>query len=135
MYMALEDLMADAFNRIVAGQEINETIGDWTISNLNSPSLIDLMCRMDAIYGFQVGAEHDSIQFYNYHREAKKGTGTGSLKQLETSFGILARNMAQKVIVLFDTFRQEDTETWLNRNGYTLNGQGIYQKVFDPKPH
>ena len=133
--MAIEDLMADAFNRIVVGQQINETIGDWTVSNLNGPSIIDLMYRMDAVYGFQVGVEGDIIQFYNSHREAKRGTGTKSLKQLETSFEILARNRAQKVIVLFYTFRQMDTETWLKKNGYTLNEQGTYQKVFDPKPH
>lgn len=131
--MAIEDLMADAFNRIVAGQQINERIGDWAISNLNSPSLIDLMYVDVAIYGFQVGVKDDSTQFYNYHREARKGTGTESLKQLESSFDILARNRVQKVIALFDTFGQEDTEVWLKRNGYTLNEQRVYQKIFDPK--
>ena len=133
--MTLEDLMADAFNRVIVGQQINETIGDWTISNLNSPLMIDLMYRMDAIYGFEVGVESDSIRFYNYHREARKGTGTKSLNQLETSFDILARNRVQKVIAVFDTFGQKDTEAWLKRNGYTLNEQGTYQKVFYQKPH
>ena len=133
--MAIEDLMAAAFNRIVVGQQINETIGDWTVSNLNCPSIIDLMYRMDAVYGFQVGVEGDLIQFYNSHREARKGTGTESLNQLETSFDILAKNRAQKVVVLFDTFGQRDTEAWLKKNGYTLNKQGTYQKVFDPNPH
>lgn len=133
--MAIEDLMADSFNRIAAGQQINEKIGDWTISNLNSQSLIEIMYRMDAVYGFEVSVKDDSIQFYNFHREAKKCTGTESLSQLEASFGILARNRIQKVIVLFDTYGQNDTEAWLIKNGYTPIEGGIYQKIFDPKPH
>jgi len=132
--MAIEDLMADIFNQIIEGNTLNESVGEWNISNLNSPLLVE-MYRPDAIYGFESGAQDDFVYFNNYHREARKGTGTKSLKQLEAAFDVLAKKRKQKVVVLFDTFKQEDTGAWLTKKGYILddlNGRKIYQKIFDP---
>ncbi len=131
--MAIEELMAKVFNEIIEGQQVNKKIGDWTISNLNSLSMISLMYNQDAVYGFQVEIKDNLIQFNNYHREAKKGTGTKSLGQLEKSLKSLALSRNQKIVVLFYTFGQEDTKSWLEKNRYTKSGKEIYQKEFLPK--
>jgi len=142
--MAIEDSMAEFFNWVVDGITINEKIGDWSVSNLNSPLMMDLFYSEDsnsAIYGFSVRVERNTVLFYNYHREASKGTGTKSLNQLECAFTVLAIKRKQKVAVIFDTFGQKDTEAWLIKNKYNLNADEenkgatvgkLYQKFFHP---
>ncbi len=131
--MAVEDLMANVFDEIIKGQQVNKKIGDWTVSNLNNSSMINLMYKQDAVYGFQVGINETCIQFNNYHREAKKGTGTESLRQLEDSLRILAKSRNQKIVVLFYTLGQNDTKSWLEKNEYAKSGKELYQKVFSPE--
>jgi len=128
--MTIEERIACVFDKIINHQSANERVGDWVISNLNSPVLIDLMYKNDAVYGFNFGTFKDYLKFYNYHREALNGTGTESLIQLESSFSSLAKKLGQKVVLLFDIFSQADTKAWLEKNGYLLNESGIYQKEF-----
>jgi len=134
-------LMSDAFNKVLNYQSINEMIGDWHIANPNCPNIMDLMYRGDALYSFsthikgKLGATNSQVQFINYHREAKKGTGTLSLKQLESAFSVLAKERNQKVVVFFNVGNQEDTEAWLKKNEYILRDgsreRKLYEKVFD----
>jgi hypothetical protein len=136
--MAIEEQMVDAFNKILNYQHINEVIGDWQVSNVMCPTLVELWYKGDAIYGFGVSIAGDFVRFYNYHREAKKGTGTLSLKQLESSFVALAANRNQPVISIFKLCGQKDTEAWLKKNGYVSNTFDVYHKLIEvPKevPH
>ncbi len=130
--MALEDMMADAFNRILSGDRINERMEAWNVSNLNTPWNIDITYGTSAIYGFTITRRDDYIEFANYHREASKGTGTRSLKQLEEAFKVLADMHETPVTVLFNPFGQEDTIAWLQKNNYAVKENGTYAKTFKP---
>ena len=134
--MAIEDLLAESFNRIINGETINEKIGDWSVSNLNSPRNLKVIYdKCLANYGFHISIGDNFIHLLNYHRDAEKGYGTMTLKQIESALNVLANKRKQQIVIGFELFNQEDTEAWLNKNEYTKIREGYYQKVIKPELH
>ena len=125
--MPLEQDLSIAFQSVLSGKQINIEIGAWRISNLNEPYLVDMMRGSGAVYGFDVKSNGDII-FDNYHREARTGTGTESLKELEEGMRTLANETHKQVTLLFNTFGQEKTRSWLMKNGYTMREDRVYEK-------
>lgn len=128
-----EDTLDGILAKISVGERVNAHTGEWHVSNTNNPALIDMIFRQDAVYGFQISETDECIQFYNHHREARKGSGSESLKGLEWAFDGLAQVRNKPVWVVFDPFGQEDTERWLIKNEYAKEDDRIYVKRFEPK--
>lgn len=118
--------LAARMQTVLNGEQGVVKQGDWTVSNLNSPGLLELLYREGAaLYGFTFEDTEDVLNVWNIHRQAKKGNGTPSLTSLGDGFAQLARVTGKDVKVLFPKFGQEDTATWLTKNGYreTFDGE------------
>ncbi len=124
------DSLVEVYNKVLEGRSINAVVGDWEVSNVGCKTTITFLSK-DVVYGFGIGVIDGDVQFFNYHREAKKGTGTPTLKEIESSFIALAKNRNQKVVSAFDLAGQKDTEAWLKKNGYTQHEGNIYYKTFE----
>ena len=140
--MLLEDRMARMLDRAVSGEKFREEIEDWTTSCSEYDHGLkwyiiemerNLGDRGVAEFRFLIIEENGYVSFGNYHRLCPKGTGTPSLKQLESSFAALSMIRQQPIRAGFTVFQQKNTERWLQRNHYTHDGS-VYVKEFVPKP-
>jgi len=129
--MELESRIAEILDWILSGVKVNEMVGDWHISNVNNSFLVDFMYKQDAIYGFQF-ILGDRITLFNYHREARTGAGSLTLRQLEAAFHLLAKRKGKPIEVVFDPANQRDTKVWLQKNGYLIEQSGHYKKILEP---
>lgn len=84
------------------------------------------------VFGFTISLGGGRIILWNYHREAETGNGTKALTSLETMLGKLANIEKTEVVIIFDTFGQEDTKRWLIKNHYTEVSLGKFQKTICP---
>ncbi|HLC58859.1 MAG TPA: hypothetical protein VJI68_03275 [Candidatus Nanoarchaeia archaeon] len=125
----IADLLIEMFN----GKQEASQIGNWSISNYNSPMSLELLYKTGkAVYGFWVSRTRlNNIKLDNIHREAKIGEGTPSLKELEEILILTARKINSKIVVVFPKFDQEDTARWLEKNNYNSEieeGETYYYK-------
>lgn len=117
-----EEEFYTAFQRILSGEQVNERIGPWRLSNLNGVKLIELFYQDGAaIYSFQVNADESSLVLWNSHREAMHGKGTESLQNLEKAIASVASRLIKSTRLIFPKFAQEDTAEWLEKSGYSYN--------------
>jgi len=125
-----DELFNRAFQKVLFQGRINEKIGSWRLSNINSQTLLDLFYEdMSAAYTFQVESNESSIVLWNSHREAQKGKGTESLKDFERMVASFAKRWQKRVKLVFPKFGQEDTAVWLEKNGYSYDiSNDTYEK-------
>ena len=123
-------VMAEVLRDAVAGDILEERVGDWQIIS-EYPQLFKLI-HPRAEYYFDAGAISDGvIKIENYHRIANKGSGTPTLREIENAFQILAENIGMTFWLYFkDVKDQPDTQRWLEKNGYEMMF-GRYTKVFE----
>jgi hypothetical protein len=127
--LALEDLLDGNVG-------LRET-PNWEVTNCDTPIMTNLIYQEGkAVYGFLLDKYDDKIVLQNYHREALKGNGTSSLKELETSLEEIAKSRQKKVALVFQVIAdQPDTIAWLEKNNYQQqvdqNPGHIYYKLFN----
>ena len=104
---------------ILHKKQVNISVKPWQISNLNNVRILDLLYNGgDAIYTFIIEVKKKFVSFTNIHREARRGTGTKSLMELEVSLGKLSKILNKTIQIIFPQNDQEDTKAWLEKNKY-----------------
>ncbi len=114
--------MATAFEQFLNGDLKEAEVGLWRLERGTSTEHLAMYYQDSAaIYGFNITEEDNLITVFNFHRNAQKGKGTPTLREIERNLTLLAAKTGKKVHVSFRKFGQEDTAVWLTKNGYTFN--------------